>query len=266
MSEVVKKHYNENAIKEWDRLNNPYSNIEFQTTLHMIEQYFNKNGDILDIGSGPGKYSLELLKKGNRVTLYDLSIEELKLAKENIERENLQATDYICGDCSDLDQFEDNSFDLVLVMGPMYHIHSKTRRLEILRQVKRILKKGGIALVAYLNGVGVVKSTINECSIAFSSLDGVKELLKDRKWDKEESFTETYTVTPKGAIEEIRNLEFDIITYFGAESFASGIHYDVTKMAVEEPECYKNLIELCKQTCEREEYRDSTEHIHFIIR
>lgn len=266
MSEIVREYYNKNAIMEWGRLTNPYSNIEFQTTLHIIEKYFLKKGEVLDIGSGPGRYSIELLKRGNKVTLYDISEEELKIAKQNIEKENLSAVDYICGDCTDLHRFKDNSFDMVLVMGPMYHIHSEDKRLDILKHIKRILKNDGIALVAYLNGLGIVKSILHEASSEYSDISNIKGLMNDKTWNKEEAFTETYTVTPKGGIKEIKSLGFEIITYFGAESFASGIHHEVIRMANEEKEGYKNLIELCKQTCEMEEYRDSTEHIHFIIK
>jgi S-adenosylmethionine-dependent methyltransferase len=79
----------------------------------MIDKYFKKSGNVLDIGSGPGRYSIELLKKGYKVTLYDISKKELDLAKTKIEGSNLKAYNYICGDCSNLNQFQDNSFNTI---------------------------------------------------------------------------------------------------------------------------------------------------------
>ena len=266
MSEVVKKHYNENVLREKERLSNPYSNIEFQTTIHMIKKYFKKEGHILDIGCGPGRYSIELLKNGYEVTLYDISKEELKIARLDIEKLNMKANDYVCGDGTDLHRFSDNSFDGILLMGPMYHVHDKYIREDILKNVKRILKEDGLALIAYLNGFGVVKSSIHEYSEGFLNYKDILELLSKNIWSKEESFTETYLSNPDESKKEIESSGFEIVTYFGAEGFASGIHTDIIKMSNEENECYKNLVRLCKETCEMKEYRDSTEHTHFIVK
>lgn len=230
MSDIVKNYYNKNALNEFNRLSNPYSSIEFKTTLAMINKYFKKVGSVLDIGCGPGRYSLELLKNGYNVTLYDISEEELQLAKSNIENNNLRADNYICGDCSDLYQFENSSFDFILLMGPMYHIHDKNFRIDILKNIKRILKDDGLCLVAYLNGYGVLKSTIHECSISFQNIKSIEKLLISKTWNKDESFTETYSSIPLDSIAELKSVDLNIMTYFGAESFASGIHHDVTRM------------------------------------
>ncbi|WP_158540681.1 methyltransferase domain-containing protein [Romboutsia weinsteinii] len=266
MSEIVKGYYNENAIIEWNRLTNPYSNIEFQTTLYMMDKYFKSTGKVLDIGCGPGRYSVELLKKGYDVTLYDISEEELNVAKEKIEEYGLKANEFVCGDCTDLHRFNDNSFDAVLLMGPMYHIQDIKLRGELLKNIKRILKKDGVAIVAYLNGLGIIKAALHECSYEYANLEHVCKLMKNKAWSKEESFTETYVVTPSGAIKEIEDSGLEIISYFGAESFSVGIHSEIKRIADEDIKCYENILELCKQTCEMKEYRDSTEHIHFIVK
>lgn len=266
MIEIVKDHYNKNALVEWGRLSDLYSNIEFQTTLYMIGKYFKKSGNVLDIGCGPGRYSIELLKKGYNVTLYDISQEELNVAREKIEQEKMKADDYICGDCSDLSIFEDNSFDVVLVMGPMYHVQDNKLRKYILKNTKRILKEDGMALIAYLNGFGIIKSSLHECSFEYANIENIEKLMLDKSWSKEEAFTEVYISNPSGAIKEIEDSDLNIVTYFGSESFASGIHHEVRRMGNEESNCYKNLIELCKKTCEMKEYRDSTEHTHFIVK
>lgn len=150
-------------------------------------------------------------------------------------------------------------------MGPMYHIHDKNFRIDILKNIKRILKDDGLCLVAYLNGYGVLKSTIHECSISFQNIKSIEKLLISKTWNKDESFTETYSSIPLDSIAELKSVDLNIMTYFGAESFASGIHHDVTRMYEYEKEAYQNLIEMCIKTCEMKQYRDSTEHTHFIV-
>lgn len=129
MTDIIRDYYNENSKNEWLRLNDPYSRLEFFSTMYMIKEYFPSEGKILDIGSGPGRYYIELLKRGYNVTLMDLSDKSIDMAKKNIESLGLEADNYICGDALYLDFLEDNSFDGILLMGPMYHIHSKEERL-----------------------------------------------------------------------------------------------------------------------------------------
>lgn len=196
--------------------------------------------------------------------MYDISGEELKLAKNSIQRQNLVADSYICGDCSDLSQFEDNSFDGILLMGPMYHMNEKGDRESVLKETRRILKDTGIVLIAYINCLGVMKSTLTEHSYRLGDIQMMKNLLLGASLSENESFTKVHLTTPTIAKNEIISSGFNIITYFGAESFVAGLINEVVRIAQVKTD-YDNLIELAKTTCQLEQYRDATEHIHFIV-
>ena len=120
MTDIIREYYNKNSKNEWLRLNDPYNRLELFSTMYMIKEYFPQEGKILDIGSGPGRYSIELLKRGYEVSLMDLSEKSIDMAKRNIESMELKANDYICGDALYLDFIKDNTFDGILLMGPMY--------------------------------------------------------------------------------------------------------------------------------------------------
>lgn len=120
--DVVKGYYDDMAERELLRLTNAYSQIEYRTTLYLIDKYFSKGGKILDIGSGPLRYSLALLEKGFQVSLLDLSQNELDIAKKRILEKGYQAEGYYCQSAMDLSCFQDQYFDGILVMGPMYHL------------------------------------------------------------------------------------------------------------------------------------------------
>lgn len=73
----VRRYYNKNAKTEWERLIS--HRIEFEVTCMALTEYVPDNSRIVDIGGGPGRYSIYLAKKGNSVTLTDLAAENLKL-------------------------------------------------------------------------------------------------------------------------------------------------------------------------------------------
>ncbi len=67
----VKKYYNESVWIEWNRLvAKPYNRLEFEVTMKFIERYAAEKSVITDIGSGPGRYSIALLERGHRLSLF----------------------------------------------------------------------------------------------------------------------------------------------------------------------------------------------------
>ena len=79
--EAIRDHYDADPQKEWDRLKikHPY---EKYITIRMMERYIRPGDTILDIGGGPGHYSVYWAKQGHEVTLLDLSGENVRFAKK----------------------------------------------------------------------------------------------------------------------------------------------------------------------------------------
>lgn len=266
MIEKVREYYDNNAELEWNRLSNPYSRIEYESTLYLIEKYFPNNGHIIDIGSGPGRYSLELLKRGYKVSLLDISKNELDIARRKIDEANLTAEDYYCKSALELESFEDETFDGVLVMGPLYHLHSLKERQKVLKDTYRILKDNGIALISYINTWGALKASVSEFPESFKDKDHFQKYLEGNlKISSEESFTDTYFTTPPLALEEASQLGFKIISYAGVESFLSGLNGQMKNLYENMPDVYDNYLEIASECCELPQYRDSTEHLHIVV-
>lgn len=267
MIDEVKEYYDKAAETEWNRLNNPYSAVEFNSTLYLINKYFSETGSILDAGSGPGRYSLELLKKGYKVSLLDISKNELNIAERKISESGLKAENYYCISALELESFKDESYDGILVMGPLYHLHNEEDRLKVLREVYRILKKDGRALISYINTWGCIKAGASEFPQSFMDIEHFERYIKgDLKFSPEESFTATYFTSPTIALSEVEKAGFNIISYAGAESFLSGMRMQMMNLFTYMPEVYKNYLEKAVEYCELPQYRDATEHLHIIVR
>ena len=106
---------------------------------------------ILDLGGGAGVYSFPLAKKGYKVTLADLSETLLAQADKQKKEDNVQnliSCDQV--NATDLSCYKDQSFDVVLLFGPLYHLTEKTEREKCISEVCRVLKRGGKIFASFI--------------------------------------------------------------------------------------------------------------------
>ena len=89
---------------------------------------------MLDVGGGPGRYAIELARRGYRVVLFDLSRVCLKIAREKAHEAGVELTGYEHGDAWDLTRFRDGSFDAVLLLGPLYHLLAEEECRRAIRE------------------------------------------------------------------------------------------------------------------------------------
>ena len=114
MSEVVRNYYNNDVDWEWQRLETPYRRFEMQSTLRLVDEHFPPEGRIADIGGGPGRYTIELLRRGYRVTLVDLADRNVEFARAKLAELGLKADAVVRSDACDLSSLATESFDLLI--------------------------------------------------------------------------------------------------------------------------------------------------------
>lgn len=93
----------------------------------------------LDLGGGPGTYSMEMAKRGVRVTLFDYP-ETIGIAKKLIEKKKVKGINFMSGDF-----IFDNigkGYDLIFI-SQILHSYSDKSNLQILRKCREALNKGG---------------------------------------------------------------------------------------------------------------------------
>jgi 2-polyprenyl-3-methyl-5-hydroxy-6-metoxy-1,4-benzoquinol methylase len=268
MSQWVRDYYNAHAENEQNRLDLPLCTIEFVSTLRLIDKYFPKQGRVCDIGGGPGRYTIELLRKGYLVTLFDLSEEEIRLAEVQLEKNGLSAEKLMIGDARDLSRLASETYEAALSLGPMYHIVEPNERVKALRELKRILKPQGVAIIAYLNSWGLIKTGIVDFPAWYKDASFLRSMLSEHTFTGQSlsGFTECYWSTPETALQEIQQAGLEVVNYAGVESFAGGMGGLLEQLAAENPEAYENIVQVAAETCELEQYRDSTDHLHIVAR
>lgn len=136
-----------NKFNENKRLDHRHGIVEYEIQMKYILSYLseNPNAKIIDIGAGAGRYSLSLFDMGYDVTAVELVKHNLKYITQKNDRIKC-----VNANALDLSMFKDESFDVTLLMGPMYHLTNEEEKIRALKEAKRVTKKNGIIFVQYL--------------------------------------------------------------------------------------------------------------------
>lgn len=104
---------------------------------------------ILEVGAGTGRYSIALAKEGYEVDALEYTEHNLELMNGKITKEGVLNIRTHHGTALDLSRFADESFDMTLVLGPMYHLYTKEDKQKAMSEAIRVTKTGGYIFVAY---------------------------------------------------------------------------------------------------------------------
>ena len=136
--EALNNYYN--LKNEHERFSHRYNSVEFLTTLRTIDAYLTPGCRILEIGAASGRYSHRYARMGYAVDAVELIPRNIELFRENTEPgENVTITE---GNAADLSFLPDNTYDITLLLGPMYHLFTKEE------QEKAMAEAGGHAKTA----------------------------------------------------------------------------------------------------------------------
>ena len=165
----LEKYYNK--FNEEKRLNSRQGQGEFITSMKYIHDYLEEMEEpkILDVGAGTGRYSVALAEEG-----YDVTAVELVKYNLGILKKKGSTVKAYQGNAMKLSRFPDNSFDLTLVFGPMYHLYTLEDKAKALSEAKRVTRTGGVILVAYcMNEYSVLTFGFKE--------NNIKESIKNNR-------------------------------------------------------------------------------------
>lgn len=196
---IVREHYNNDVQKEWDRLErHPF---EFIIATKIMDRYIKPGDRILDIGGGPGRYSIYYANKGCDVTLLDLSSGNVKFALEKSKEMNVNIK-AVSGDAREINKFIKGEFDHIFVMGPMYHLLDEKDRINVLNEAITLLKKGGLIYVSFIlmfSGMIYMMKYAPELLLGETEQMYINSVIKDESY-RREAFTKAFFINQKDII------------------------------------------------------------------
>lgn len=252
-----------NKFNEEKRLDSRHGQVEFVTSMKYIHKYLEMLEQeksrpeikILDVGAATGRYSVALAEEGYDVTA-------VELVKHNLARLKAKGSSVKAyqGNAMKLKRFEDNSFDVVLVFGPMYHLHEKEEKLKALAEAKRVVRPGGIIFAAYImNEYSVITYAFKEKHIK----EGIAGGMLDEAFHCTKKANELYSFVRTEDIESL-NHEAGLkrIQIVAADGAANYIRPFLNALDEEE---FRYFIEYHLSTCERADLLGASGHLVDIL-
>lgn len=152
----VRAYYDALGEGEWNRLTaTPVDEVKFHVHFHYLREYIRPGAHVLDIGAGPGRFTVELARLGARVTVADISPTQLALNRTHVADAGCEEAVVARheADVCDLSRFEAGAFDAtVRYGGPLSYMGSRLD--DAIRELLRVTKPGGPILLSVMSLVG----------------------------------------------------------------------------------------------------------------
>jgi len=240
----VKRFYSISAQREWGRLEHPTQGaLEFAINKAWIARHLSPPpARVLDIGGGPGRYSIWLAEQGYRVTLADLSPDLLAIAREKSAEAGVRLESVMEANATDLEELADAFFDAVLCLGPMYHLLEERDRGSVARELFRVTREGGVVFAAFLNKLSALRAAVDQDVPFFTpyTFDIVK------KWHYEGVqdfplpgvFSPAHCIHPREVPPFMESAGFETVALVSSQSVAADKQAHLALFKERQPELY----------------------------
>ena len=235
-----------------------HGQLEYYTTMNYIHRYAARQSKILEVGAGTGRYSISLAGEGMDVTAVELVESNLAVLRENSKgMTNIQSFQ---GDATDLSRFSDNSFDVTLFFGPMYHLYEADEVNCAIDEAIRVTKPGGVILFAFISVFAIMYANYFYGNWAGGQAENFTKDYQVRHF-KEQLFT-GYDVTEFEGL--FHNKPVEWITTTGVDGLIEPIEVRPDFSMTDED--FKALAEWYLHFSEKRELLGATNHLLYICR
>jgi len=154
----VRVFYDQYGAAEWDRFDrNVAGRVGLELHTRFQSRWVHAGDRVLEVGAGPGRFTIELARLGARILVSDISPRQLDLNRDRVAAAGCE--DAVEGrhvlDITDLSSLEQGSFDVVTAFGgPLSYVFERAG--EGLDQLLAAVQPGGIVLFSVMSRWGSI--------------------------------------------------------------------------------------------------------------
>jgi 2-polyprenyl-3-methyl-5-hydroxy-6-metoxy-1,4-benzoquinol methylase len=210
--------------------------IEFLTSIEILNEIIKTKCKILDVGAGPGAYSLYYAQQGHDVIAVDITPRHIETILNKSKSQGLNNLQAFVADATDLSQIPSESVDIVLCFGPLYHITVSEARENCIRECLRVLKSDGILAIAYINKYSIMPMLVTRDK-SFVREDMTEKVITNGVFHEgsEDCFwTESYFTSPDEMIDLMKGFNIEEIDHLATDGLSHLIGDYVDQLSEEQ--------------------------------
>jgi ubiquinone/menaquinone biosynthesis C-methylase UbiE len=202
--------------------------LEYIRCKEIISRYLSRdNLKIADIGGATGAFSFWLAEKGHKVSLLDFVPKHIEIAQKNEKEKGIKLSSIMIGDAREL-PYQNESFDVVLLMGPLYHLIEKPDRLKALQEAYRVLTPNGYILCEVISRFasmvdGFQYDLVNDPDFVDIMIRDINTGIHKDTSKQKNYFTDSYFHYPNEVSSEIEEAKFKFKELVAVTSFGCTI-------------------------------------------
>jgi SAM-dependent methyltransferase len=165
--------FDEYGEQEWERLEQrPMDRVNFEVHRRVLEEHVRPGDRVLEIGAGPGRFTLELARLGARVLVGDVSPRQLELHRGKTAAVEDAIEARVLLDVVDLSAFAEAELDVAVCYGgPISYVLERAD--DALAELLRVTRPGGRVLLSLMSLLGTARAFFH----AFP------ELIEEHGWE-----------------------------------------------------------------------------------
>ena len=211
---AIRQRYAESAHEDKRSTSSRANTLEFHYTAKLAGQYIGQDTSVIEIGCGTGYYGVHFADRCREYVGIDLSPECIEMFNSKIGSLQLKNVRAVAGDATRLDGIESSRFDVVMALGPMYHLPPDERDL-VFSECKRVCRNDGIIILAYINKVGAYVRACLQWPDRYPSKDVNDAVLRN---GTDDLMPEVFFYTmPEEIEEQARSHGLSVVTNVGVD-------------------------------------------------
>ena len=233
---------------------NPWGRVEYETTMHYIKRYLKPKGKVLEVGAATGRYSITLAAEGYDVTAVELVPHNLEILRSKITEDMMIRA--VQGNALDLSELDSETFDLTLVLGPLYHLHTEAEKKQAVSEALRVTKQGGVVIAAYTIAEATIIEYVFKRGLLWKTVE--KGLMDPETFEACKDPSELFSLVRKKDIDTMmEKFPVERLHYVAADGAANFMRSDLSAM---DRETFQMFLKYHLTVCENPDLVGATAH------
>ena len=233
VDDAILRHYE--AVREEDRISEGFGRLEFLRAQEVLRRHLpTPPAQILDVGGATGVHASWLAQDGYHVRLVDISPRHVAKANSELGSHGVVAE---LGDAREL-AAPDDSYDVVLLFGPLYHLPAREDRLVALREAARVARPGGVVAVAAVSRFaslfdGLAREFLFDAEFAVMAAQDLADGQHRNPHDRPHWWTTAFLHRPDELRTEVVEAGLSVREFVGLEGLAGYLPHLATRWSNE---------------------------------